>query len=105
MANETEDYDVDAELSLPELLKVRNMTPAKTTSHVNGTTTWTWHVDNDDDRYVQVTDSVKRPPSFLVVSRDEFSSQSCVVTSPSDVLTLVCAWTSWLSVGTVPASG
>ena len=32
--------------------------PAVRHNHVNGKTTFRWHVDNNDDRYVEVTDRV-----------------------------------------------
>ena len=52
--------------------------PAKTCQRVNGTVICTWYVDDNDDRYVEVSDSV-RSNDLLVVCRDHTLVEAAVV--------------------------
>jgi hypothetical protein len=46
-----------------------NLGPARTREHINGKTTFTWYVDNNDDRFVEATDSVKSD-DIMLIARD-----------------------------------
>ena len=39
-------------------LTAKGLSPATTCHRVNGKTTAIWHVDDDDDRYVEMTDAI-----------------------------------------------
>lgn len=54
---------------LEKLLKTKSMRPARTHHRLDGLTTMVWFVDNDDDRFVELRDSVRSQGS-LVLRRD-----------------------------------
>ena len=59
--------------------------PARVSRRVNGTTSLVWYVDNDDDRYVEVSDSVNSD-DFLVVGRDHRKLWALVIGDPGLVV-------------------
>jgi hypothetical protein len=62
--------------------------PARVHHRVNGTTSFVWYVDNDDDRYVEVSDSVNSD-DFLVVRRDHRRLWALVIGDPGLVVEAV----------------
>lgn len=74
-----------------KLSELRHMPPAWTTIHRNGTTTLSYHVDDDDDRLCSVTDSVNCQ-AFHVVARygpHNLIAETYVMTDPGEVALLV----------------
>lgn len=78
------------------LLDKAHMRPAKTRHEVGCTTTFTWFVDNDDDRFVEVRDSV-RGQEFLVLKRDGKTAEVSIVGSPEEAFALMVIHTSSLT--------
>ena len=69
----------DNTIALQAKLKEIGIGPATYTKHqTNGKTSLVWYVDNDDDRYVELTDSVNSN-DFVLVRRDRRSVYSIVL--------------------------
>jgi hypothetical protein len=77
---------------LHDLLERERIRPARVVHHHLGTTSWTWFVDDDDDRFVEVRDSA-RGEDFLVVRRDGRAAEARVVGSAEEVVALVLGMT------------
>lgn len=57
-------------------LKRKRLVPAtKRIQHANGQVTFVWHVDDNDDRFVSMTDSAKSE-SVLLITRDCMSVEA-----------------------------
>ena len=59
-------------------LRKHRLGPTVTTHQVNGKTTFRWHVDNDDDRYVEAVDSL-HSSTFVLHCRDGNNATITVV--------------------------
>ena len=59
-------------------LKKRSLGPTVANHQVNGKTTLRWHVDNDDDRYVEAVDSL-HSGAFVLHRRDGFDAIIAVI--------------------------
>ena len=77
----------DREKLYAELDK-RSMRPARTRPEVGGATTLTWYVDDDDDRFVEVRDSV-RGRKFLLVVRNNDYAMAKILNTAVDIAGLV----------------
>ena len=97
MSNDNKlEVDVVTEEPLAKRFSEVRFSPNKISHLFNGTTTLAWHVDDDDDRYVQVTDSVAKPTSYLVVSRDGKQARACLASSFAELFGIVSDWTTTL---------
>jgi hypothetical protein len=71
---------------LLEMLKNEsNLVPARVDRRLNFTCSSVWHIDNDDDRFVEVSDSVNSK-DFLVIVRDRQSVRAIVLEDPRAVV-------------------
>lgn len=71
--------------ALQLLLKGKQLTPTSIAHRRNGTTTLTWHVDDNDDRFVLIADSL-RSEDFLLVYRDERKVEALVKDDGAEVI-------------------
>jgi hypothetical protein len=69
--------------ALLELFKKNRMSPTTSVQRVNGTVLMVWYVDNDDDRFILLIDSVRtsgpRANETFIVLRDGHFTHSIVV--------------------------
>ena len=70
-------------------LKQAGIGPVRATHTVYGKTTLVWYVDNDDDKYIELVDSLKSD-SFVLVRRVENDVLATVLNSTP----LILAWIS-----------
>jgi hypothetical protein len=73
---------------LLEMFHREGLQPARTLHHLNGTTSATWHVDDDDDRCVTLSSSAGSE-DYLLVMRDLAVAAAVVLREPRDVLVWV----------------
>jgi hypothetical protein len=66
-------------------LRAERLGPTVNHLQVNGKTTFRWHVDNDDDRYVEATDSL-HSPTFVLHRRDKSDAIITVVDNIPDAV-------------------
>jgi len=72
---------------LSKLNKMR-LGPARTRGHINGKTTFTWHVDNNNDRFVEATDSINSD-DIMLIARDRTVFTAAVLGNVGDAVSWV----------------
>lgn len=82
--------------ALLNLFKKNRMSPTTSVQRTNGTVSMFWYVDNDDDRFVLLIDSVRtegpRADETFIVLRDGHFTQSIVVDEPDRAVSTVTAF-------------
>jgi hypothetical protein len=74
--------------------------PSRAHVHVNGKITWTWHIDDDDDRYVQATDSLYSDQVVLLARDGHLGGvEATVLSDPHEIVDWV-----WERLNTMGAS-
>lgn len=72
-------------------LRRKKLVPAtKRIQHANGQVTFVWHVDNNDDRFVSMTDSANSE-SVLLVTRDCMSAEAMISNDRATILAKIVA--------------
>jgi len=66
-------------------LRAKRLGPTIQNHLVNGKTTLRWHVDDDDDRYVEATDSL-HSPAFVLHRRDKMEAIITIVDKIPDAV-------------------
>jgi hypothetical protein len=67
------------------MLERQRLKPTNQAHRLNGTTTLMWHVDNNDNRYVLLSDSPKGE-DFLMLARDEKKVEACVKSESDEIV-------------------
>ena len=81
--------------------KAVHLGPAAT-EHANGKTTWRWHADDDDDRYVEATDSLYSPAVVLLARDGHLGGVEAIVLSdPHEIVDWV--WKRLITMGARPS--
>jgi hypothetical protein len=62
--------------------------PNKVAHRANGTMSFSWHVDDNDDRFVGVSSSV-RSEDFMVLMRDETKAEVAVLRDVEEIVNWV----------------
>jgi hypothetical protein len=75
------------------LLVAAGRPTARQCHHVNGRTTWRWHVDNDDDRYVEVVDFV-HSNKVVIIKVDGTTASIAVIDNVDDMSMCIATWIS-----------
>lgn len=65
--------------------------PARITQHPNGTETLAWHVDDDDDRFVEVR-TMRYEGSVLAIACDGYDARVTSLLLPDCDLYVVMLW-------------
>ena len=71
-------------------LRKHRLSPTRTSHQVNGKTTFRWHVDNDDDRYIEAVDSL-HSATFVLHWRDKMDAAIVVVKDVPTAVTWIDA--------------
>jgi len=71
--------------ALQLVFKNRGMEPTRIAHRNNGTTTLTWHVDDNDNRFVLVSDS-PRSQDFLLLCRNEKAVEAIVLDDVDEIV-------------------
>lgn len=69
-------------------LKKMHLGPARTRVHIDGKTTFTWYVDNEDDRFVEATNSTKSD-DIMVVLRDKTTAAIAILGNTNDAVSWI----------------
>jgi hypothetical protein len=70
------------------ILREKLLAPTRTIHQTNGKTTLRWHVDNDDDRYVEASDSL-RSDTFVLHCSDKLDAAIIVVKDVPSAVTWI----------------
>jgi len=73
---------------LNKILNKKGMRPTRVTRHVDGRSAFVWHVDDCDDRYVLLQDSVESE-DLLVLVRDRRAVSAVVMEKVEEAVLLV----------------
>jgi len=74
--------------ALQLIFKGKLLTPTSVAHRRNGTTTLTWHVDDNDDRFVLVAES-SHSEDFLLVYRDERKVEAAIKDDAEEIVSWI----------------
>jgi hypothetical protein len=84
-------------------LREARLWPARTRHHTNDQWSFRWYADNDDDRYIQMTDSLYSD-DFVLLYRDSLlrEVEAVVLTDPQQIVSWIASKLARLSVNRSP---
>jgi hypothetical protein len=101
---ETKKTDIkDSTTYLLYCLRVARLWPARTHHHTNDQWSFRWYVDNDDDRYIQMTSSLYSD-DFVLLYRDSLlrEVEAVVLTDPQQIVSWIANKLARLSINQSP---